>query len=144
MVKTLRRLHLYLGCFFTPLLLFFVLTGWYQTVNPDRLKSPADAESLLQKFRVVHTDSIYPSETEFKQPSSARLFQWLVIVMSLAATATVGIGVVLAFQTLRNKWPVWICLGLGILLPVLVLWLGQGRGLRERPAPTGAVLPGNP
>jgi hypothetical protein len=128
MVKTLRRLHLYLGCFFTPLLLFFVLTGWYQTVNPDRLKSPGEAETMLQKFRVVHTDQIYPSDTEFKNPSSPKLFQWLVIVMSLAATATVGLGVVLAFQTLKNKWPVWICLGLGILLPALVLWLGQGRG----------------
>ena len=67
-VKLIRRLHLYLGCFFTPLLLFFVLTGWYQTVNPDRLKSPGDAETMLQKLRTVHTDQLYPSAVEFKQP----------------------------------------------------------------------------
>ena len=35
-MKLIRRIHLYLGCFFTPLLIFYVATGWYQTVNPDR------------------------------------------------------------------------------------------------------------
>jgi len=35
-MKKLRRVHLYLGCFFAPLLIFYVVTGWYQTVNPDR------------------------------------------------------------------------------------------------------------
>ncbi len=126
-MKALRRLHLYLGCFFTPLLLFYLLTGWYQTVNHDRLKSPSDAETFLQKMRTVHVDQIYPSDHEFQKPSKPALFQIIVVVMSIAAIVTIVIGIVLAFKTLRNQWPVWLALVLGFLLPSLLLWLGQGR-----------------
>ncbi len=55
-----RRLHLYLGCFFTPMLMFYILTGWYQTVNEDRLKEASEAQTFWQQARVVHTDSILP------------------------------------------------------------------------------------
>jgi hypothetical protein len=126
-VKTARRLHLYLGCFFAPLLLFYVLTGWYQTVNPDRLKSPSEAETFLQKARTVHVDQIYPGEEEFLKPSSPKLFQWLAVTMCAAAAVTIALGIFLAFRTLRQQWPVWISLGLGVLVPVVVLWLGRGK-----------------
>lgn len=127
MMKWTRRVHLYLGCFFTPMLLFYLLTGWYQTINPDRLKHPGEAETFLQKARTVHVDQIYPGQDEFGKPSSPKLFQFLVVVMSLAATITIALGVFLAFRTLRPQWAVWVCLTLGILLPMGLLWLGQGR-----------------
>lgn len=126
-MKLLRRLHLYLGCFFAPLLLFYILTGWYQTLNPNRLKSPSEAETLLQKFRVVHSDQIFPSENELDKPSSPKKYQALVVVMSIASTVMILIGLVLAFKTLRSQWPVWVSLTLGVVLPAFLLWLGQGR-----------------
>ncbi len=126
-MKNLRRLHLYLGCFFTPMLLFYILTGWYQTMNPNRLKSLSEAETLVQKLRVVHTVQIYPSEQELLKPSKPKLFQALVVTMAIAATLTIILGLVLAFRTLKNKWWVGLALGLGVLLPMLVLWLGQSR-----------------
>lgn len=126
-MKFIRRAHLFLGCFFTPLLLFYILTGWYQTVNQNRLKHPSEAETLLQKFRVVHSDQIYPAEQEFEKPSSPRYFKALVVVMSIAATVTIVLGLVLSFKLLKPVWPVWLCLVLGILLPMLMLWLGQKR-----------------
>ncbi|MEY4200879.1 MAG: hypothetical protein RLZZ265_2619 [Verrucomicrobiota bacterium] len=126
-MKFLRRAHLYLGCFFTPMLLFYILTGWYQTVVPNRLKHPSEAETLVQKLRVVHSDQIYPSEDEFQKPSSPKLFTVLVVVMSIAATVTIALGLVLSFKLLKPSWPVWVCLLGGILLPLLLLWLGQRR-----------------
>jgi multidrug efflux pump subunit AcrB len=126
-MRLLRRIHTYLGCFFAPLLLFFVLTGWYQTVNHDRLKSPAEAETILQRLRTVHVDQIYPSNHEVKRPSSPKLFQALVVAMAVALVATVVLGVVLAFRSIRNPWPVAISLVLGVLLPALLLWLGHPR-----------------
>ena len=126
-MKLLRRLHLYLGCFFAPLLLFYLLTGWYQTLNPNRLKSPSEAETLLHKFRVVHSDQIFPSENELDKPSSPKKYQALVVVMSIASTVMILIGLVLAFKTLRSQWPVWVSLTLGVVLPAFLLWLGQGR-----------------
>jgi hypothetical protein len=126
-MKNIRRIHLYLGCFFTPMLLFYILTGWLQVTNPERLKSPADAETLVQKLRTVHVDQVYPGEEEFVKPSSSKAFKALTIIMCIAATITIVLGVVLAFKTLRDQWPVWVSLVLGILLPILMLWLGQGR-----------------
>jgi hypothetical protein len=126
-MKNLRRLHLYLGCFFTPMLLFYILTGWYQTVVPNRLKSPSEAETLVQKLRVVHVDQIYPSESEVQKPSSPRFYKVLVVIMAIAATVTIALGLVLAFKSIRPQWPVWISLVLGVLLPALMLWLGQRR-----------------
>ena len=126
-MKFIRRAHLFLGCFFTPLLLFYILTGWYQTVNLNRLKHPSEAETLLQKFRVVHSDQIYPAEQEFEKPSSPKYFKAFVVVMAIAATLTIALGLVLSFKLLRPVWPVWLCLALGILLPMLMLWLGQKR-----------------
>ncbi len=126
-MKFIRRAHLYLGCFFAPLLVFFILPGWYQTVVPNRVKSASEAETLWQKLRVVHSDQIYPSEQEFEKPSSPKLFQALVVVMSIAATLTVVLGLVLSFKLLKPVWPVVLCLVLGILLPVLLLLLGHRR-----------------
>lgn len=122
-MKLLRRLHLYLGCFFAPLLLFYVITGWYQTVTLDRRKGIGEAENWVDKMRSVHVDQIYP--TESAAGFSPKLFQLLVVLMSVALLVTVVLGVVLAFRSLRLKWPVWLSLGLGILVPILVLWLGQ-------------------
>lgn len=125
MMKWTRKAHLYLGCFFTPMLLFYILTGWYQTVNTERLKSPSEATSFLQKVRTVHVDQIYPGEDEFDKPSNPKMFQFLVILMSLAATVTIALGVFLAFKTIRPKWALWATLAGGVLLPMLMLWIGQ-------------------
>lgn len=135
-----RRLHLYLGCFFTPMLLFYILTGWYQTVNEDRLKSPGEAQSILQKARLVHTVAILPphvSEEEmnsidFSKPvpkvtdSRPATFKWLAILMCIMATVAIALGLILSFKTMKRKWLVAAILLAGCLLPLLMLKLGQG------------------
>ena len=124
-MRFIRRLHLYLGCFFAPLLLFYLATGWYQTLHPDRRKSPGEADDWIARLRSVHVDQIYPAEGA--NAYSPTLFRVLVVIMSLALIVTLALGIILAFRSLRNRWPVWVSLGLGILVPVLLLWLGQRR-----------------
>ena len=122
-MKTLRRIHLYLGCFFAPLLLFYVITGWYQTVNPDRRKGVSDSQDLVSRLSRVHVEQYYP--TQSASGYSTRLFRVFIVIMANALIATVILGIILAFRTSRNKWPVWLSLALGIVLPVILLWLGQ-------------------
>ena len=124
-MKLVRRLHLYLGCFFTPLLLFYVLTGWYQTFNPNRTKGPGEAVGWIARLRSVHVDQIYPSESV--QAYSPRMFRWLVAVMGVALTLTVLLGVYLAFKALRPRWLAAASLVLGVAVPILLLFLGQRR-----------------
>jgi hypothetical protein len=126
-MKFLRRIHLYLGVLYAPLLLFFLGTGWYQVLNPDRLKSPSEAETWVQKFRVIHTDQIYPRDNTLGKFASPTLFQWLVYGMSAALILATVVGLVLAFRSVKPRWPVWLALGLGVLLPILTLWLGSAR-----------------
>jgi hypothetical protein len=124
-MKLLRRLHLYLGCFFAPLLLFYVATGWFQTVTVDRRKGLGEAETWIDRLRSVHVDQIYPADSAMGY--SPKLFQILVVSMSIALLATIVIGVILAFKSIRQRWPVWLSLGLGIALPMFLLWIGQKR-----------------
>jgi hypothetical protein len=56
---------------------------------------------------------------------SPALFQGLVIAMVIALIVTVLLGVWMAFRTLRRKWTVWLALALGVLVPVVLLWLGR-------------------
>jgi len=126
-MKFLRRIHLYLGVLYAPLLLFFLGTGWYQVLNPDRLKSASEAETWVQKFRVIHTDQIYPRDNSLGKVASPTLFQWLVYGMSAALILATVVGLVLAFRSVKPRWPVWLALGLGVALPILTLWLGSAR-----------------
>lgn len=119
----LRKLHLYLGCFFAPMLLFFVVTGWYQTVNPDRRKGASDSDTIISRLNRVHVEQYYPSETA--EGYTIKPFTWLVVAMSVALIATTVLGIVLAFRFSRNKWPVWLSLVFGFAVPMAILWLSQ-------------------
>src|SRR5881392_3816102 len=61
-MKLIRRIHLYLGCFFAPLLVFYVATGWYQTVNPDRRKGVADSNDFISRLNRVHGEQFSPRD----------------------------------------------------------------------------------
>ncbi len=122
-MKQVRRWHLFLSCFFAPLLLFYVATGWYQTLSVNRNKSPGEAEDLVSKLTSVHVDQIYP--TKKAESFNPKAFQVLIVIMSISLIVTIALGIYLAFTVGRPKWAVWLSLCLGVLLPVLLLWLGQ-------------------
>jgi len=124
-MKLLRRLHLYLGCFFAPLLLFYVGSGWYQTLRIDRAKNVGEADTWVAKITSVHKDQIWPTESAMSYSTQA--FKVLVVLMSIALILSVLTGIYLAFRTLRRKWMLWGSLLLGLAMPVLILWLSQKR-----------------
>ena len=126
-MKILRRLHTYLGVFFAPLLLFFVLTGWRQTVTIQRNKSSGQPADWLSNLTQIHVDQIYPTERGAENGYSPALFRALVVVMSISLILTIGLGIFLAFRSSRRSWPVWLSMALGVVLPVLFLWLAQKR-----------------
>ena len=90
-----------------------------------RNKGIGEADDWPSRLRSVHVDQIYPSENA--NAYSPLLFRILVVAMAVALIVTVVLGIVLAFRSLRQRWLVWLSLGLGILLPILFLLLGQRR-----------------
>ena len=119
----LRRLHLYLGVFFAPMLLFFIATGWYQTAYQDRRKSVFEASAVMDRLRAVHAEQTFPVASANSYSTTA--FRWLIYLMSTALIVTLLLGVALAFRSMKQKWLVWLMLFLGMTIPALCLWLGQ-------------------
>ena len=123
-MRFVRKLHLYLSVFFAPLLIFFIATGWYQTVSTHRNKLLAEQDTWVSKLTSVHVDQIYPSETGTGEYNTM-LFKVLVISMSVALLVTIILGMILAFRSTKRPWLVGICFAVGVAVPIAFLWLGQ-------------------
>ncbi len=145
-MKLIRRIHLFLGCFFTPLLLLYLLSGFYFVLKPARQKDDGEAQSFIQKIWWVHTAQEYPrtsppldieAETQPRTitdwEADTRLFKILIYIMVIGAVATMALGIVLAIRTTKDKTPVYVSLALGILIPCAVLWAGQSKVTKPNP-----------
>jgi hypothetical protein len=125
-VRRVRQIHLYLSVFFAPLLIFYIGTGWYQTVSTQRNKTLGEQDTFANRLSSVHVDQVYPNPRGTSEYSTT-LFKGLIIAMSICLLVTIALGIYLAFRSSRKSWIVWGCLALGIGLPALFLWLGQAR-----------------
>ena len=157
-MKKLRRIHLYLGCFITPLLIVYLVSGFYFIFNPERQKDDAEAQTLMQKLYWMHTDQQLPRGTSDlidpmaeDQPKTittyeadTTLFKYLVYTMVICGVSTMIMGIVLAIRTTKEKAPVIGSIVAGILIPFLFLWVGQKQV--EKPNPfhpdSQAEIPG--
>ena len=128
-IKIARFVHLYLGCFFAPLLTIFIITGLVQTFNlhearKNGYKPPAAVEALAQ----IHMHQRLATK-EFR-PEASTAFRYLVVAMSLGLLLNMYLGVVMAFKFADPKM-VWFLIIVGVLVPAVVLalpWLHKGSG----------------
>jgi len=116
----MRRTHLFLGVFFSPLLLMFIVTGWWQTVTSDEEKESEGGffHELVKKFSNVHTDSSWPRAGHH----STLGMKILVVSMCVALILSIALGLCLAWQSMKSKWRVVLAFLLGILVPVVALY----------------------
>ncbi len=119
--RWVRRMHLYLSCFFAPLLIFFIATGWYQTFQVKRKKLEGESGGWIEKFLSVHKEQVYANDG-MRDPT---LFKYLVVGMCVSLLVTIGLGIYLAFRSAKKPWQVWVVLLLGLGLPILFLRLGH-------------------
>ena len=108
------------------MLIFFIGTGWYQTVSAQRNKTLGEQDTFVTRLTSVHVDQVYPKEEALGEYSTTG-FRILVVSMSICLLVTIGLGIYLAFRSTKQLWVVSLCLLLGLLLPVVLLWLGQPR-----------------
>ena len=115
-MKYLRRIHLYLGCFITPLLVLYLVSGFYFILNPERQKVEGEAQSLFQKLWWMHTDQQWPRGVSEIDPlaedqpktittweADTKLFKGLVYLMVIVAVISIVIGLILAFRSTKDK-----------------------------------------
>ncbi|MCH8967862.1 MAG: hypothetical protein IIA66_01945 [Planctomycetes bacterium] len=122
-IRTLRKVHLYLSCAVAPLLLFFIISGSWQTfmlhrgTKDNTYRPPA----IVAQLSAVHTTQSLPraegASTE-KTP-----FRIIVLLMSVGLVLTISIGVIMAFRVSQRKRLVWMTLTAGAAVPALVVLL---------------------
>ena len=117
----LRSLHLYLGCLFAPILIFFAVTGswqifnWHQSTKDGSYVAPRALAALSD----IHKDAHLPP-TQRSSPAPVRYFMFLA---ALGLVSTTVIGVVMAYRFSRKPWVATVCLAIGTLLPAVLLWI---------------------
>lgn len=117
-----RKVHTFLGLFFTPLLLLFVATGFWQMFIPEEAREePGGMRALLEKLSTVHTEGYFPKAGT--ADPSVFFFKLLAGALCAALLVSLFLGLFLAWKsTPRKRWVV-LALGLGIAIPALALWL---------------------
>jgi 4-amino-4-deoxy-L-arabinose transferase-like glycosyltransferase len=120
----LRKTHLYLGVFFSPLLLFFILTGCWQTVVSDQehTRHASFFHNLMSRLSTVHTEDYYPHGAAGNHSQLA--MKVLVVALVVALVLSIILGLWLAWIAPKGKWLALLAFLLGILVPVVILYLG--------------------
>jgi hypothetical protein len=126
-VQTLRRWHLYLGCFFSPLLIYFTVSGAWQLFRYNNIpkgQQPTALNSALHEASKPHTGATLPGE----DPRAAKsvCFNFFALLMALGMVTTSVIGILLALKMSRRRSVAVICLVLGTLFPIALLFVRSG------------------
>lgn len=135
-MRQIARFHLYLGCFFAPLIIFYALSGTWQTLNLHRSTKDGryQAPAVLVKMSEVHIRQRWASDNqgtaEHRQKGDAiisllprNVFAWFSALMGIGLAGTAILGIILAFQRTRGKrrWLTSLFLASGCLVPVTLL-----------------------
>jgi len=116
-MKSLRKLHLYLGCFFTPILLFFSLTGAAQLFDyhQSRKDGSYNAPQWLKLLSDVHIHQ------RWQHAAASQSFRIIAAAGAIGFLITSLLGILMAFKLSKSKMVVWLCLIAGTLVPVVLL-----------------------
>jgi hypothetical protein len=118
----LRQLHLYLGCLFAPMLIFFAVTGSWQIFNwhqSDRQPGGYVAPHALAVLSDIHKDAHIPP-TKRNSPAPVRYFMF---AGAIGLVTTTVIGVIMAFRFSRRPIVATVSLLLGIVIPGVMIWI---------------------
>jgi hypothetical protein len=121
--RTLRRIHLYLGAIFAPILLAFTASGAWQVYRWN--DAPKDKSYTPPRF-VKIMSSIHKNQTttnkEIPERTAIKAF---VFLAALALITTTLLGITMAYRFTPSPVAVTLCLLAGILLPILLILVGN-------------------
>src|SRR5689334_15816347 len=116
-MKKLRSLHLYLGCVFAPLLLFFAASGIWQTYDPNY----SYHSKILGELSTIHRGGGMKSGVSFTSP----VLRGFILLMAVGFIITTILGVIMALRQGGNRRTAVYCLIFGVLFPFAVIVISQ-------------------
>ena len=111
-MQKVRSLHLYLGCIFAPVLLFFAISGFWQTYDPAYTHS-----ALLTRLSTIHTMRALKAGNGLTSP----LLRYFVLLMAASFILSILLGIVMALKFGRSRKIAAGCLAFGVLFPLAVV-----------------------
>jgi hypothetical protein len=116
-MKKLRSIHLYLGCIFAPLLLFFAISGIWQTLGFH--------SDFLTRLSTIHTSH------QLKNGSglSGGLLMIFVLIMAVSFVITTVLGVIMAIKHGGSRRAAYCCLAFGVAFPIALILI-RALGMR--------------
>ena len=112
----LRRAHLYLGCFFAPMLVFFSVSGIWQVFGLQW----GDHGKLLQLLSTIHMGRNLRSKSPHPFTFDSIWLEYFVVLMAASLIVSIILGVILAFRYGRGTLALASLAG-GILVPLLLI-----------------------
>ena len=146
-LKTARQLHLWLGTFFAPAIIFFAFSGALQTfgLHEAQRGDPNQPAMWITKLAQLHKkqnlntkpagarpakkpeDQVKPREENRPAPKPDKpatfAFKVFTGLMSIGLILTTVLGLFMTFQFARDKRVTWALLILGTLLPLAMILL---------------------
>lgn len=121
-MKRIRQIHLYLGVFFAPLVIFFALSGALQTFRLQ--ESPKD-NSYTAPAWIVRLSEVHINQRSVKDRNvaSSLPLKWFVVLMAVGLIATSVLGIYMAFKLNHDRRIVWGMIILGVVIPIALLYL---------------------
>jgi hypothetical protein len=118
-MKRLRLAHLYLGCFFAPMLLFFSVSGIWQVLGLQDRRDASGKRSVLAYISSIHTGHGFKAR---HGSLSSVYLQGFIIAMAAGLIVSIVLGTILAFKYGHGKLAV-LSLLVGILVPMTLIWV---------------------
>ena len=118
-MKRLREIHLYLGCLFAPVLMFFAVTGAWQLFGLHHSKK--DGSFVPPRSMVLLSDIHQHQHVPPAGSDSSTPLRYFMLAASIGLVTTTILGVVMAFRFGRSKTSAMLCLAAGIVVPLLML-----------------------
>ncbi len=119
-MKKLRALHLYLGCLFAPMLVFFAVSGIWQTLG---IRS-----GIYVWLSTIHTEWVLKNGSHFGS-WPLRIF---VVVMAASFVVSTILGVMMALKHGSRRQAIY-CLACGVIVPLGIIFIFR-TGPHERTA----------
>lgn len=117
-MKSLLRLHRFLGAFSAPMLILFAISGSWQLVNAHKqMKNQPPPPRALHAISDLHMGEDLEGPTKWAYRGVA----WLV-ALSLVVTSTLGLFV--AFKVDRSRW-IAVAVVSGAVLPLALYLLAH-------------------
>lgn len=115
-MNTLRRIHLYLGCAFAPLISFFAISGIWQTFYLHRGDSNHRPPWIFELLSTLHMSRGLKSGGNLSSSST----RWLIVAMAVSLLVTMVLGIIMAFRFGRARLAL-LSLAAGIVVPIALI-----------------------